>query len=156
MEIGYTDINIASIPLQNSGRTADAGGSSSTNTQVQPDNAQAGDQPQSPDVVTLSTQATAGATSSKGDVSASVTSNANSQTSGDSTKTSGVLKQPQNEIKTGGNTNTAYFAVDDKNNVVIRVIDAKGTIVKQIPPDEYLKMVKSMNEIQGHLFHTKA
>lgn len=49
----------------------------------------------------------------------------------------------------------AYFAVDDKDNVVIRVVDSKGKVLRQIPPEEYLKMAETMKTTSDHLFRTK-
>ncbi|MBF0465975.1 MAG: flagellar protein FlaG [Nitrospirae bacterium] len=49
-----------------------------------------------------------------------------------------------------------YFAVDDNNNVVIKVEDSKGNVVSQIPPEEYIKMSKVLEEISTNLFHTTA
>lgn len=51
----------------------------------------------------------------------------------------------------------AYFAVDDEaKQVVIRVVDAKGKLLEQIPPEEYLKMQEKMKVSSESLFHTKA
>jgi len=50
----------------------------------------------------------------------------------------------------------AVFAVDDQKNVVIRFIDKKGKIVRQVPPEEYLDMISKLKENTEHLFSTKA
>jgi len=53
-------------------------------------------------------------------------------------------------------SNKAFFAVDDAKNVVIRVVDEKGNLIKQIPPEEYIKMYEMMREGVEHLFQTEA
>jgi uncharacterized FlaG/YvyC family protein len=50
----------------------------------------------------------------------------------------------------------AYFAVDDKKNVVIKIEDENGKVVRQIPPEEYLKMVDKIEQSAEKLFHTVA
>ncbi|MFY9270025.1 MAG: flagellar protein FlaG [Candidatus Manganitrophaceae bacterium] len=47
----------------------------------------------------------------------------------------------------------AFFAVDENKNVVIRIKDAEGNVVKQIPPAEYLKMTETLSESSKNLFH---
>lgn len=46
----------------------------------------------------------------------------------------------------------AVFALDDDKNVVIRLLDDKGEVVRQYPPKEYLTMVKKFNEIVDNLY----
>ncbi len=50
----------------------------------------------------------------------------------------------------------AFLAVDENKNVVIRVIDSDGKVIRQIPPEDYLKMAASLKEIAKNLFHTEA
>lgn len=50
----------------------------------------------------------------------------------------------------------AFFAVDENKNVVIRIRDAEGNIVKQIPPAEYLKMAEILSESNKNLLHLEA
>lgn len=50
----------------------------------------------------------------------------------------------------------AFFAVDENKNVVIRIKDAEGNVVKQIPPAEYLKMAEMLSESSKTLFHLEA
>lgn len=50
----------------------------------------------------------------------------------------------------------AFFAVDENKNVVIRIKDAEGNVVKQIPPAEYLKMAETLSESSKNLFHLEA
>ena len=49
----------------------------------------------------------------------------------------------------------AVLALDDDKNVVIRVLDEKGKTVAQYPPEDYLQMMKRMNEIVKSLFSKK-
>jgi uncharacterized FlaG/YvyC family protein len=50
----------------------------------------------------------------------------------------------------------AVFAVDDQKNVVIRFVDKKGKVVRQVPPEEYLDMISKLKESTEQLFSTKA
>ena len=50
----------------------------------------------------------------------------------------------------------AFFAVDENKNVVIRIADANGKVVKQIPAEEYLKMTEFLLETSKNLFHREA
>lgn len=50
----------------------------------------------------------------------------------------------------------AFFAVDENKNVVIRVVDSEGNLIKQIPPEEFLKMVEILKQNREHLFHKEA
>ena len=50
----------------------------------------------------------------------------------------------------------AFFAVDENKNVVIRIADANGKVVKQIPAEEYLKMTEFLLETSKSLFHREA
>jgi uncharacterized FlaG/YvyC family protein len=47
------------------------------------------------------------------------------------------------------------FAVDEDKNIVIRFFDKKGEIVRQIPPEEYLNMIKKLNETVENLYSKK-
>ncbi len=49
--------------------------------------------------------------------------------------------------------NKAFFALDENDNVVIKVVDDKNELVKQIPPEDYLKVVNKLEENREHLFH---
>ncbi|MEW5743982.1 MAG: flagellar protein FlaG [Nitrospirota bacterium] len=49
----------------------------------------------------------------------------------------------------------AFFAVDRDDNVVIRFVDSEGKIVKQFPPEEYLEMMKQLEETVESLFSVK-
>lgn len=50
----------------------------------------------------------------------------------------------------------AFFAVDDKNNVVIRIVDDKNNVIRQIPPEEYIKQKEALRETIKNLFHLEA
>ncbi|WP_333653749.1 flagellar protein FlaG [Dissulfurispira sp.] len=49
----------------------------------------------------------------------------------------------------------AVFALDKEKNVVIRFLDQKGKVVKQVPPEEYINMVKKFKENVESLFSEK-
>ncbi|MBF0564269.1 MAG: flagellar protein FlaG [Nitrospirae bacterium] len=73
------------------------------------------------------------------------------QKAGNSEKDSGKDSGKNN----GVSSQKAFFAVDDQKNVVIRIVDAQGNVVKQIPPDEYLKSAQAMETSNQKLFHTE-
>ncbi|MBF0344773.1 MAG: flagellar protein FlaG [Nitrospirae bacterium] len=54
------------------------------------------------------------------------------------------------------NFSKAYFAVDENNNVVIRIVDHEGKLIRQVPPEDYLKMLEKMKKNIEHIFSTKA
>ncbi|MBF0606391.1 MAG: flagellar protein FlaG [Magnetococcales bacterium] len=55
------------------------------------------------------------------------------------------------------NFTKAYFAVDDKtDSVVIRIVDREGKLLRQIPPEDYLKMLQTMKKNVESIFSTKA
>jgi uncharacterized FlaG/YvyC family protein len=54
------------------------------------------------------------------------------------------------------NTNKAFFAVDENENVVIRVVDSEGRIVRQFPPEEYLRTVEVLKGTVQNLLHLEA
>jgi uncharacterized FlaG/YvyC family protein len=70
----------------------------------------------------------------------------------------GVKDKQQNKDKqptTAGNgllDLKAVFALDKEKNVVIRVLDKKGEIVRQYPPEEYINMIKKLKENVENLF----
>ncbi len=47
------------------------------------------------------------------------------------------------------------FALDDTKNVVIRFLDRDGNIVRQYPPEEYINMMKKLNEMIENLYSKK-
>jgi uncharacterized FlaG/YvyC family protein len=48
------------------------------------------------------------------------------------------------------------IALDDDKNVVIRFFDSTGKMVAQYPPEDYLNMMKELNQETESLFHVKA
>src|SRR3990170_4601388 len=43
------------------------------------------------------------------------------------------------------------FAIDEDNNVIIQLLDKDGNVVRQMPPEEYLDMVKKLKEfVKSH------
>lgn len=50
----------------------------------------------------------------------------------------------------------AFFALDGEDNVVIRFADKEGNIVKQLPPEEFLRLQKQLEETVDSLFSVKA
>jgi uncharacterized FlaG/YvyC family protein len=65
-----------------------------------------------------------------------------------------AIKAPEIIKSPGIENNKAYFAIDDTKNVVIRIEDEKGNLVRQIPPEEYLKMKDKIKQNVEELFHT--
>lgn len=47
----------------------------------------------------------------------------------------------------------AFFDIDENKNVVIKIVDSEGNLVRQIPPEEYIKMAESFKENIKNLFH---
>lgn len=43
------------------------------------------------------------------------------------------------KIEVKQNTTKAFFAVTEDENVVIRIVDSEGKLIRQIPPEEFLK-----------------
>src|SRR3990172_8952109 len=41
----------------------------------------------------------------------------------------------------------AVLAIDDDKNVVIQLVDKDGNVVRQMPPEDYLDMVKKLKEV---------
>ncbi|KJU84328.1 Flagellar protein FlaG protein, partial [Candidatus Magnetobacterium bavaricum] len=65
-------------------------------------------------------------------------------------------KEKQKEKEYEKNFSKAYFAIDDKDNVVIRIVDYEGKLIRQIPPEDYIKMLEAMDKNIESLFSTKA
>ncbi|QWR76484.1 flagellar protein FlaG [Candidatus Magnetomonas plexicatena] len=84
------------------------------------------------------------------------------KTSGDSTGDTKPLKKQQDakgkDVQESlATASKAYYSVEnDTNRVVIKIVDNKGNVVKQIPPEDYLKAAKLMNMTTQELFYTKA
>ena len=68
-------------------------------------------------------------------------------------------KQKQKNTNTSSNPILSnlkpIFALDDDKNVVIRFLDEKGKTVKQYPPEEYLDMMRKLNETVKSLYSKK-
>lgn len=47
----------------------------------------------------------------------------------------------------------AFFAIDENKNVVIKVVDNEGNLIRQIPPEEYLKVAESLKMVSKKLLH---
>lgn len=47
----------------------------------------------------------------------------------------------------------AFFAVDENKNVVIKVVDSDGNLIRQIPPEEFLKVAESLKNVTKKLLH---
>src|SRR5208337_4935276 len=45
------------------------------------------------------------------------------------------------------------LALDDDKNVVVRFYDQKGNVVSQYPPEDYLKLMKELEQVAENLFH---
>ncbi len=48
------------------------------------------------------------------------------------------------------------IAVDSDKNVIVQFYDKTGKMVAQFPPDQYLAMMKHLNQVAESLFHVKA
>ncbi len=48
------------------------------------------------------------------------------------------------------------ITLDEDKNVVIRFFDNDGKIVRQYPPEDYLLMMKELNQVAESLFHKTA
>lgn len=46
----------------------------------------------------------------------------------------------------------AFFAVTEDENVVIRIVDSDGNLIRQIPPEEFIKMVEFLKKHNENLF----
>ncbi|MBF0344893.1 MAG: hypothetical protein HQL06_11760 [Nitrospirae bacterium] len=61
----------------------------------------------------------------------------------------------EGDVKGAGDKqqNKAYFEIDDDDKIVIKVVDAEGKLLKQIPPDDYKKSVRRLEEVYKKVFH---
>jgi hypothetical protein len=58
-------------------------------------------------------------------------------------------------------SNSAYFAIeksgqDNKQAVVVKIVDSNGNVVRQIPPGDFFKNASELNIIPNELYHTLA
>lgn len=56
------------------------------------------------------------------------------------------------KIEINQNITKAFFAVTEDKNVVIKIVDEEGNLLRQIPPEEYLKMVEFLKNNNKNLF----
>ncbi|MCX7913853.1 MAG: flagellar protein FlaG [Thermodesulfovibrionales bacterium] len=45
-----------------------------------------------------------------------------------------------------------FFAVTENEDIVIKIVDSEGKLIRQIPPEEYLKMVESLKNACKSIF----
>ena len=50
----------------------------------------------------------------------------------------------------------AVFAIDDDKNVVIQILDKDGNVVQQMPPEDYLDMVKKLRKVVNSHYDVEA
>lgn len=50
----------------------------------------------------------------------------------------------------------AVFAIDDDKNVVIQILDKDGNVVQQMPPEDYLDMVKKLRKVVNSHYEVEA
>lgn len=50
----------------------------------------------------------------------------------------------------------ALWVIDEKNNVLIRIEDDKGNVIKQIPPEEIINLREKINELMKKFFKIEA
>lgn len=46
----------------------------------------------------------------------------------------------------------ALWVIDEKNNVLIRIEDEDGNLIRQIPPDELINLKEKINEFMKNYF----
>lgn len=54
------------------------------------------------------------------------------------------------------NNYRALWVIDEKNNVLIRIEDEKGNLIKQIPPEELVNLKERINELMKNYFKVEA
>lgn len=47
----------------------------------------------------------------------------------------------------------AVLAVDENKNIVIKIMDSDGKVVRQVPPEEYIKMADTWRENLKTILH---
>ncbi|MBF0458168.1 MAG: hypothetical protein HQK99_09765 [Nitrospirae bacterium] len=55
-------------------------------------------------------------------------------------------------------SNSAYYSVenngtDNKQSVVVKIVDANGNVVRSIPPEDLLESASKLNVIPNYLYH---
>ncbi len=67
------------------------------------------------------------------------------------TRSSTRRASSQKEVQLPFNT-TAYFSLDEDGNVVIKIVDREGKLLRQIPPEEYIAMMRNLKKAMENLF----
>ncbi|MBV6341997.1 flagellar protein FlaG [Candidatus Magnetobacterium casense] len=58
-------------------------------------------------------------------------------------------------------TTRAYYAIekdskDDKETVVVKIVDENGRVIREIPPEDFFKGASELNAIPNELYHALA
>jgi len=84
----------------------------------------------------------------------------NSPTGSNHAKVTDKDNPMSNQKQDMGNTNALEptgivggLALDDHNGVVVRFYDATGKVVAQYPPEDYIEMMKELQQVTKNLFH---
>ncbi|MBF0538934.1 MAG: flagellar protein FlaG [Nitrospirae bacterium] len=64
-----------------------------------------------------------------------------------------VSKETDNTSAADTQQTKAYFEIDDDGKAVIKVVDSEGKVIKQMPPEDYKKAVRRLEEVYKKLFH---
>ncbi|MCX8030424.1 MAG: flagellar protein FlaG [Thermodesulfovibrionales bacterium] len=56
------------------------------------------------------------------------------------------------KIEIKQNITKAFFAVTEDENVVIKIVDEEGNLIRQIPPEEYIKLLEFFKNYNKNLF----
>lgn len=66
------------------------------------------------------------------------------------------LKKEQEAKPVVTNNYRALWVIDEKNNVLIRIEDEKGNLIRQIPPEELVNLKERINELMKNYFKIEA
>jgi len=61
-----------------------------------------------------------------------------------------VRESPRLEVKDA--QTKAFFAVTENKDVVIRIVDSEGNLIRQIPPEEFLKTAEFLQSNNKNIF----
>ena len=53
-------------------------------------------------------------------------------------------------------SNTLKVSVDKQAGVIVRIVDASGNVIRQVPPEELVALAKRLDDAIGLLFDKKA
>ncbi|GAB4442577.1 MAG: hypothetical protein OHK0040_13610 [bacterium] len=67
-----------------------------------------------------------------------------------------AIKDRKEQTQPVATSYRALWIIDEKNNVLIRIEDDKGNVVKQIPPEEIVNLREKMNELMKNFFKIEA